>query len=49
MCEGGAPHPATVTVRITARADDKMLGHETMLEANAQRSTSNAQCRNSDV
>jgi hypothetical protein len=42
-------HAATVAVGITTGADDKMLGHEGMLKANAERSTSNAQRRIMDL
>jgi hypothetical protein len=38
-------HSAAVAVRIAAGADHKMLRHQAMLEANAERSTSNAELR----
>src|SRR5205823_1094435 len=37
MCKRNASHPAAVAVGIATGADDKMLGHTAMLEANAQR------------
>ena len=39
MRESNASHAAAVAVGIAAGADDKMLGHTAMLEANAQRTT----------
>ena len=39
MRERNASHPAAVAVGIAAGANDKMLGHTAMLEANAQRTT----------
>jgi hypothetical protein len=38
-------HAAAVAVRVAAGADHKMLRHKGMLEANAERSTSNIQRR----
>jgi hypothetical protein len=34
-------HPAAIAIRVTACANDEMLGHEAMLEANTKGSTSN--------
>jgi hypothetical protein len=45
MRKSDASHAATVAVGIAAGADDKMLGHGAILEANAERSTRNAQSR----
>jgi hypothetical protein len=39
MCKRNASHTAAVAVGIAAGANDKMLGHTAMLEANAQRTT----------
>jgi len=41
MGESNTSHAAAVAVGIAAGANDKMLGHTAMLEANAQRTTLN--------
>jgi hypothetical protein len=45
MLERDASHATAVAVGIAAGANDKMLGHEAMLEANVQRTTLNVQSR----
>ncbi len=39
MCKRNASHAAAIAVGIAAGANNKMLGHTAMLEANAQRTT----------